>query len=392
MREIFGHFIRYKYGIAVSVFFLDSEFNMDTELLHRIALTMIPELGPVCIRSLVEYFGDARSVFTAKKKDIATVEGIGGQRAKQIREWKGFAEAEQELVFLDKHHIQPLFLTDKVYPQRLLHCYDPPSLLYYRGNADLNGSRIVSVIGTRNHTEYGKQVTEELIRSLQSQHVLIISGLAFGIDAIAHKIALQEGLYTIGVLAHGMDSLYPVQHRSLAKEMLKQGGLLTEFRQNTKPDKHNFPKRNRIVAGMADATIVIETAVKGGSMITAELAHTYNRDVFAVPGRTTDPRSSGCLKLIQQNKAMIFTDTQQLVETMGWEEQKKKPHTHQKELFIELTVDEKRIVGLLQETSMPIDELYFRSGLSNSNVAAAILSLEMQGVIVSLPGKMYKLV
>jgi DNA processing protein len=364
---------------------------MDTELLYRISLTMIPELGPVCIRSLIEYFGDAGSVFKAKKKDIAAVEGIGEQRAKQIREWKGFTEAEQELMFLGKHHIQPLFLTDKDYPQRLLHCYDPPSLLYYRGKADLNLPRIISVIGTRNHTEYGKQATEELISSLQSQQVMIISGLAFGIDAIAHKTALQQGLPTIGVLAHGMDSLYPVQHRSLAKEMLKQGGLLTEFRQNTKPDKHNFPKRNRIVAGMADATIVIETAVKGGSMITAELAHSYNRDLFAMPGRTTDARSSGCLKLIQQNKAILFTHTEQLIETMGWEEKKQKPGSHQRELFIELSADEKRIVALLQHTAMPIDELYFKSALSSSSAAAAILNLELQGVIVPLPGKMYKL-
>jgi DNA processing protein len=365
---------------------------MNTELCCRIALTMIPELGPVCIRSLIEHFGDAVSIFKAKKKDIAATEGIGEQRARKIREWKEFAEAEQELLFLGRHHIQPLFLTDTAYPQRLLHCYDPPSLLYYRGNADLNAPRIISVIGTRNHTEYGRQVTEELISALQSQQVVIISGLAFGIDAIAHKTALQQGMSTIGVLAHGMDNLYPVQHKALAKEMLKLGGLLTEFRQNSKPDKHNFPKRNRIVAGMADATVVIETAVKGGSMITAELAHNYNRDLFAVPGRTTDARSSGCLKLIQQNKAMLFTNTAQLVETMGWEEKKQKLRTHQRELFIELSADEKRITGLLQDTSLPIDELYFKSGLSSSSVAAAILNLELQGVIVSLPGKMYKLV
>lgn len=365
---------------------------MDTELLYRISLTMIPELGPVCARSLIEYFGDAASVFKAKKKDIAAIEGIGEQRAKYIREWKGFAEAEREIAFLHKHHIRPLFLTDPAYPQRLLHCYDPPSLLYYRGNADLNSPRIISVIGTRNHSEYGRQVTEDLIMSLQSHQVLIVSGLAFGVDAIAHRTSLQQGSPTIGVLAHGMDSLYPVQHKPLAREMLKQGGLLTEFRKNTKPDKHNFPKRNRIVAGMADATIVIETAVRGGSMITAELAHTYNRDLFAVPGRITDHKSSGCLELIRQNKAMLFTGTQQLVETMGWEEKKKQPRPPQKELFIELTGDEKRITGLLQEKTMPIDELYFKSGLSSSSVAAAILNLELQGVIVSLPGKTYKLV
>lgn len=364
---------------------------MNTELLHRIALTMIPELGPVCIRALTDHFGDASLIFKAKKKEIAAVDGIGEARARQIKDWNDFAETEKELRFIEKHQIHALFLTDSDYPKRLLHCYDPPTILYYRGNADLNASHIISIIGTRNNTEYGKQITEQLVAGLHSQQALIVSGLAFGIDAIAHKAALHNSLPTIGVLAHGMDSLYPVQHTSLAKEMLQQGGLLTEFRKRTKPDKHNFPKRNRIVAGMADATIVIETAAKGGSMITAELAHTYNRDLFAVPGKITDTKSNGCLKLIQQNKAMLFTDASQLIETMGWEEKKKTQKHVQKELFVHLTDNEKRITSLLQDKTLPIDELYLQSGLSSSTVAAAILNLELQNVIMALPGKMYKL-
>ncbi len=365
---------------------------MYAELHYRIALTMIPELGPVCTKALIEHFGDAVAVFQAKKKEISAVESIGELRAKQIKDFKGFEEAEHEMRFIEKHHIQPLFITDKNYPQRLLHCYDPPPMLYYRGNADLNQSKIISIIGTRNHTEYGKLVTEELVAALSSQQVLIVSGLAFGIDAIAHRTSLQQGLPTVGVLAHGMDSLYPLQHKVLAKEMLQQGGLLTEFRRHTNPDKHNFPRRNRIVAGMADATVVIETAIKGGSMITAELAHNYNRDLFAVPGKITDTKSGGCLKLIQQNKAMLFTGAAQLIETMGWEEKKKKTRSPQKELFIELSNDEKLIVGLLQERdSMPIDELYFKSSLSSSAVAAAMLNLELNNVITALPGKLYKL-
>jgi len=364
---------------------------MNDELYYQVALTMIPELGPVRAKLLIEHFGNASSVFKAKKKELSAIEGIGALMAKHLKEWDAFKDAEEEIAFTDKHHIQPLFITDKAYPQRLLHCYDPPTILYYRGAADLNNRKIISIVGTRNHTEYGKQVTEQLIASLQTQQVMIVSGLAFGIDAIAHKTSLQYQLPTIGVLGHGLDIIYPAQHKTLAKEMLLQGGLLTEFRKNTKPDKHNFPKRNRIVAGMSDATIVIETATKGGSMITAELAHNYNRDLFAIPGKLTDSKSSGCLKLIQQNKAVLLTGGEQLIEVMGWEE-KKKMIKKQKELFIDLTADEKIIVDLLKEQDqVQIDVLYLKSGLSSSSVAAVILNLEIQNVISSLPGKMYKL-
>ncbi len=364
---------------------------MKEELICRLSLTMIPELGPVKARILTEHFGNAASVFSAKKKELACLEGIGDLCARRLKEWDHFHEAEEEIAFAEKHQLQILFITDKDYPQRLLHCYDPPTVLFYRGNAPLNHSRIISVIGTRNHTDYGRQVTEQLITALASQNVLVVSGLAFGIDAIAHKACLQHQLPTVGVLAHGMDTLYPSQHKSLAKEMLLQGGLLTEFRKSTKPDKHNFPKRNRIVAGMADATIVIETAVKGGSMITAELAYNYNRDLFAVPGKITDSKSSGCLKLIRQNKATLLTDAEQLIETMGWQE-KKKVVKKQKELFIELSADERTIVNLLNEAeATSIDTLYIKSGLSSSTVAAIILHLELQNVICSLPGKMYRL-
>ncbi|MEO7530767.1 MAG: DNA-processing protein DprA [Sediminibacterium sp.] len=365
---------------------------MKDELYYRVALTMIPDLGPIRARLLVEHFGSASSVLKAKKKEISSVEGIGELCARSIKAWEQFSEAEEEIHFIEKHHIQPLFITDKDYPQRLLHCYDPPILLYYRGVANLNSSRIISIIGTRNHTAYGKQMTEELIAALETQQVLITSGLAFGIDAIAHKTALQYGLPTVGVLGHGLDTIYPSHNRFLAKEMLSQGGLLTEFRKNTKPDKHNFPKRNRIVAGMADATIVIETANKGGSMITAELACNYNRDVFAIPGKITDARSSGCLQLIKQNKAVLLTDAEQLLETMGWIE-KKRVIKKQKELFFELTAEEKIIINILKEKeTTPIDALYLQSGLSSSSVAAAMLNLEIQNVISSMPGKLYKLI
>lgn len=364
---------------------------MTNDLLYQISLTLIPNIGAVQAKQLMEHFGNAESIFKAKKKDLSLIEGIGEVKAKSIKEFAEFKDAEAEIAFCKKHHIQPLFIADKNYPQRLLHCYDSPTILYYRGNADLNNLKTISIIGTRNNSDYGKQITEQFIQELQAQNILLVSGLAYGIDAIAHKAALQNNIATVGVLAHGLDTIYPSQHTSLAKDMLLNGGLLTEFKKNTKPDKYNFPQRNRIVAGMADATIVIETAIKGGSMITAELAYNYNRDVFALPGKITDAKSAGCLKLIHQNKATVLTTPQQFLADMNWEQKKKQPKK-QRELFIELSADEKIIVAILKEKdTITIDELFLKSGLSSSSVAGAILNLELQNVIVSLPGKVYRL-
>jgi DNA processing protein len=364
---------------------------MTNDLLYQIALTLIPNIGCVQAKILIENFGTAENVFKAKKKDLSTVENIGLVKATSIKSFDDFKLAEEEIKFIEKYKIQTFFISDKNYPQRLLNCYDSPTLLFYRGNADLNTSKIISIIGTRSNTDYGKQVTEKLIDDLKDLNVLIVSGLAFGIDAIAHKSALQNKLETVAVLAHGLNTIYPHQHKSLAKEISKQGGLLTEFRKGDKPDKHNFPKRNRIVAGMADATIVIETAVKGGSMITAELANNYNRDVFAVPGKITDAKSAGCNYLIQNNKAILFTDSNELIESLGWQS-KKINKKQQKELFIELSDDEKIIINILKEKDTThIDEINLRSNLSSSSVAAAILNLELQNVIAGLPGKMYRI-
>jgi DNA processing protein len=266
-------------------------------------------------------------------------------------------------------------------------------MLFYKGSADLNASKVVGIVGTRGNTEYGKQFTEKLVKELSASGPLIISGLAFGIDAIAHKSAIKNGLSTVGVLGHGLDTIYPSEHSGLAKDVLKHGGLLTEFKSKTKPDKHNFPSRNRVVAGICDATILVETGIKGGSVITAELANSYNRDVFAVPGRTTDPKSAGCNELIQKNKAMLLTDAKQFLEVMGWNETTTHFKKNQKELFIDLNDEERNIVNLLREKdAVPIDELVFKSRCTSSTLAATILNLELKNVIQSLPGKMYKLI
>lgn len=367
---------------------------MNSELLYQLALTEIPNIGCVHAKILAQEFGSAEKIFKAKQQVLEKIEGIGEVRARSIKSFHDFSKAEEEIGFIEKYKIKPLFITDKNYPQRLLNCYDSPTLLFYKGDADLNASKIAAIIGTRNHTEYGKQVTEKLIKDLAAQNVVIISGMAFGIDAVAHKATIKNNLVTVGVLAHGLDQIYPPEHTHLAKDMLKHGGgLITEFRSKTKPDKHNFPTRNRIVAGMTDATIVIETGIKGGSMITAELANGYNKDVFAVPGKVNDNKSAGCNFLIKSNKAILLTDAQELVEVMGWEERSRKSEVRrQKEIFIELSNDERVIVDILKEKEqVHIDELNLRSGISSSAMAAAILNLELQGVVSTLPGKLYKL-
>lgn len=365
---------------------------MINDLLYQVTLTLVPNIGDVHAKTLVNIYGSAYAVFKAKKKELENIEGIGTVRAKSIKEFTDLSGAEEELRFIEKYKIKPLFITDDDYPKRLLNCYDSPALLFYRGNADLNASKIIAIVGTRNNDEYGRMVCEKLVADLQSENVLIVSGLAFGIDTIAHKAALKNNLQTVGVLAHGLDRIYPAQNKMLAKQMTRQGGLLTDFISNTNPDKQNFPRRNRIVAGICDALIVIESGVKGGSLITAELANGYNKDVFAIPGRTNDAKSEGCNYLIKNNKAGLINDASDLLENMGWVQQKKSSPKRQRELFIELSANEKIIVDILQEKeSIQVDELYLRSGLSSSTVASALLMLEMKGVVLSLPGKVYKL-
>jgi len=365
---------------------------MPNDLLYRIALTLVPNIGAVHAKALINIYGNAEAVFKARKKELDHIEGIGTVRAKSIKDFNDFSSSEAEIKFIEKYKITPLFITDEQYPKRLLHCYDSPVLLYYRGNADLNTSRIISVVGTRINSEYGKMVCEKMIEDLRAENILIISGLAFGIDTIAHKAALKENLQTVAVLAHGLDRIYPTQNKILAKHITEQGGLLTEFISNTNPDKQNFPKRNRIVAGMCDAIIVIESSKKGGSLITAELGNGYNKDVFAIPGRTTDSKSEGCNYLIKNNKAALINSADDFLEMMNWKSTPKPSAKKQRELFIELSPDEKTVVDILQQQdSIQIDELYFKSGLSSSSVATALLMLEMQHVVISLPGKLYKL-
>lgn len=357
------------------------------DLFYRLALSRVEGVGPVKFKRLCEQNTSLPDIFTKSTKQLKTMFGLPDAVAKNIHNFHEFDRIEQELIFAEKHNIQILDQTNSHYPARLKHCIDSPAVLFYKGNASLNADKMVAIIGTRSCTEYGRKKCEEIVEELKTYQVQIVSGLAYGIDAIAHKAAIKNQIPTIGVVAHGLDDMYPVAHRSLANDMLIQGGLLSEYFSNSKAEKGNFPARNRIVAGLCDATLIIETDRKGGSMITAEIADSYNREVFCLPGRTIDPKSQGCNYLIQALKGQMFSSAEDIAKSMGWV-QKIKSKPIQKQLFIELNENEQCIVDLLKEVDdLHIDEFYTKSSLNSSSLASAILSLEMQNIIVVKPGK-----
>ncbi len=307
--------------------------------------------------------------------------------------------AEEEMAFAAKHNIRCLTIGSDDYPQRLMNCDDAPLALFYMGNADLNKLRVVSVVGTRRCTQYGRDVTERFVREMSEicPDVLVVSGLAYGIDVAAHRTAMECGLQTVGVLAHGLDTLYPAAHRNTAKEMLGKGGLLTEFFQKTKMDRVNFLRRNRIVAGMADATLVVESANRGGSLSTARIANEYNREIFAVPGRIGDEASEGCNRLIARNKAHIFTDAQNFVEAMGWNTDQKLSKARsqgiQPSLFPNLSAEGLKVVDVLKvNNDLQINSLSVQSGISIPELSSLLFDLEMEGIVKALPGGVYHLV
>jgi DNA processing protein len=362
-------------------------------LLHQIALTYIKNIGPALSKSLISYFGSAEEVFFAPRSKWLKVPGIGEKTLEQMDIGAALEKAESELEYVEKNKIDAIFYTDSRYPKRLKSCNDAPVLLYAKGNANLNQQRIVSIVGTRNATEYGKQLCKQLIEEMKPYNVLIVSGLALGIDVAAHKECIKLNMPTLGVLGHGLDRMYPGQNRLTAEKMLENGGLLTEYPSGTMPDRENFPQRNRIVAGLADATIVVEAGIKGGALITAEIANTYNRDVFAFPGRIGDEFSEGCNFLIRNNKAALLTSAADLVYYLGWEKDgdNSKPNFEQLVLPIDLSREERMIFEILQQHKAPvaIDDLTLKTNMATSKLAMNLLNMEMQGLIRSLPGKTY---
>lgn len=359
-------------------------------MFYQIALGLTKGLGNLSVRQILKHIESPEEIFRASKSDLKAIPGLRTKAIEAILQKDAFSRAEQELAFIEKYKIKPLFITDQDYPKRLKNCPDAPVLLFYKGNADLNTQKIVSVVGTRNATAYGKQFCDEFIEGLKQQQVLIVSGLAYGIDIAAHKAALQNQLATVGVLGHGLDRIYPALHRNIAEQMLHDGGLLTEYFPQSPVDRANFPKRNRIIAGMADAIVVVEATKTGGALITAEIANSYNKDVFAVPGRLDCEYSVGCNFLIKTNRAHLLTGVEDLQYIMGWDNQPVKKEK-QLEILHDLNKDELSVFNLIKaHDQIAIDELQISLNMQQSKLAVALLGLEMKSVIVSLPGKIYK--
>lgn len=362
-------------------------------LLYQIALTLVPGIGDILGKKLVLNAGSAEAVFKEPSRALRKIHRQADMLLDGLKSKEVLLRAEREIGFINRHGITPLFFTDAGYPKMLRNCFDSPVMIYYRGNAPLNDRRAVAIVGTRKATDYGKGVCRKLVEGLKEADVTVVSGLAYGIDSCAHRSALDNSLPTIGVLGHGLDRIYPPVHRSLAERMLSGGGLLTDFMSGTEPDRENFPRRNRIIAGLCDAVIVVEAAARGGALITADIANSYNRDVFAIPGRLGDPFSEGTNFLIMSNKAGLIQSSDDVAVCMGWKKKKTGETAVQRKIFIELTPEEQRIVELLGKSeSMGIDEIMIAAGLPMSRTSSALLNLEFEGVVRCLPGKVYQMV
>ncbi len=365
---------------------------MSNQLLYNIAVSIIPNVGPLLAKRLIAYTGSSEAVFKGKKGILLKVPGVGKNIAKGINPDEILKKAEDEIRYIEDHHIRVFHFLDDAYPERLKHCEDCPINIYVKGNPNFNPLKIVGIVGTRKATDYGIDCCEKLVAKLSSlqQEVTIVSGLAFGIDICAHKAALNNGLPTIAVLGHGLSLCYPSLHRKYFDEILEKGGLVTEFLHDEPPERGNFVSRNRIIAGLTDATIVVESGIKGGALITAQLANSYHREVFAFPGRANDKYSKGCHHLIKSNAAALVENAEDLIQHMMWEEKISVPK--QASLFVELSGDEKMIFECLScNNEMYIDKICNITGMAIQKVSSCLLNMEFSGLVKSLPGKMYKI-
>lgn len=368
------------------------------EIIYSIALSHLPHVSLVSAKRLYEEVGSATLLFDNRQH---LTDLIPNATPTLIDAFKlcddALRLAEKEMEYVQSKRIKAFAMNDPLYPQRLLECNDAPLVVFFCGNADLNCHHIINIVGTRRCTQYGKDLCRELISDLKREcpDILIVSGLAYGIDIHAHRAALQNGMTTIGILAHGLDRIYPTLHRQTAAKMTENGGLLTEYLSGTSPEKANFIRRNRIVAGMADATIVVESAAHGGALITAELASTYNRDVFAFPGRISDEFSEGCNKLIARQKATMMLNADEFLKAMNWKQESSSTNTDdgQQELFPELTPNETTIVeALCQCDSKQINQIVVETGLNFHTVSSCLYELEYKGVVALLGGARYRLI
>ena len=364
---------------------------MESNLFYNIAISKIPGIGPVHTKHLISKFSSSKNIIQASKKELLSVDGIGHTLADAILAKTFLKEAEAELKWIEKNNINAIFYLDDKFPDKLRYLHDAPILLYTKGECDLLHKRNVAIIGTRNPSHQGISNCEEIVDSLQKYNVQIISGLAYGIDICAHRKALDCNIPTIAVLAHGLNQVYPFSHAKTAAKMIEKGGLVSEFSIKDGPDKEHFPMRNRIVAGLCDALVVVESPIKGGSIITTEFANNYNKDVFAVPGRLQDIKSQGCNRLIKINKAALLESSDDIAYIMRW--QKKSTQIKQQKLFIDLDERELKIVDTLRnigETSF--DRLAFEVQSQNSQLATLLLNLEFKGIIKSIPGNRFILI
>jgi DNA processing protein len=357
---------------------------------YQIALSLLNGLGHVNQKYLLEAIGNLEGVFKEKESNFRHIHGLQMKEGVSLDREKALIRAEQELEFIEKNNVQLYFYQDPNYPQGLKQCNDSPVVLYTMGKINFNQKNI-SIVGTRKSTSYGKKMTDQLIADLAPHKVQIISGLAHGIDKSAHEAAIRNKLSTIGVLGHGLDTMYPAAHRQLAKKMLEDGGVITEFISGTIGEPTNFPKRNRIVAGLSKATVVVESSEVGGSMITANLAQDYNREVFAFPGPADKETSKGCNNLIKRQRAHMITSAQDLVNELGWEDKQLDTKTYEME-FEDLDQNERKLISVFQQKGeVDIDSLGESIGMSSSNLSIHLFNLEMKGVISTLPGRRYKL-
>ncbi|MCK5678384.1 MAG: DNA-processing protein DprA [Flavobacteriaceae bacterium] len=366
----------------------------NTDILYYLALQAASGIGDINAKKLIAHCGSAKEVFYEKPKNLEKIPGIGSYIIKGLKDTSLIRKAEKEFDFIDKNNIQVTTFLDESYPEKLKHCVDGPILLFQKGNINLKQQKIISIVGTRMITNYGKSFLEEFISEVKEFNPIIVSGLAYGVDIFVHQQALKNNLQTIAVLAHGLDDIYPKRHKKEALKMQENGGLFTEFWSKTNPDRENFVKRNRIVAGLSEATIVIESAAKGGSLITAGIANSYNRDVFAVPGRTTDTYSKGCNQLIKTNQAALINTAKDLAYILNWQTKDEKVKAPiQKQLFVELNEHEENIYNyLVKEGKQNLDLISLNCKYPIHKTATLLLNLELKGVAKPLPGKMFEAV
>lgn len=365
----------------------------DTELLAILRLQNAPYIGDISAKKLISHCGGPEAVFEDRLQHLQKIDGIGSFKLRGLFDAEHLEAAKEELNFIKSHKIEHTYFLDADFPYYLKHCIDGPILLFRRGKIDLTERKIISIVGTRQITSYGTAFCEEFIEAIAPLDPVIVSGFAYGVDICAQRTAIKHGLQTIGCLAHGLNQIYPKVHDRYMPDVEKNGGFLTEFWSNSNPDRENFLKRNRIIAGMSQATIVIESAERGGSLVTADIANSYSREVFALPGRTQDKYSVGCNNLIKQQKAHMLTSAADLVYHLGWEVEEKTSPTVQKQLFIELDDTEKAIYSYLQKDGKQLlDSIALECRLPVFKVSSTLLNMEMKGVVRPLPGKLFEAV